>query len=188
MSEHWPEFGSDQSNNQPEAIGSSSENGAHREDAVGVAEGSSEDPVVAESETADESPAVAELTQESAVAETPNDAAATADATAVEPTAVDDPVAAAAPASNSGADIAATDDAGSDFLTELARAMQATAGAQRVRIGEDTERRGQAPIDMVRAREASEADRMRELAAEDMKAIEAWADGERKRIQLERHR
>ena len=29
---------------------------------------------------------------------------------------------------------------------------------------------------------------MRELAAEDMKAIEAWADGERKRIQLERHR
>jgi hypothetical protein len=29
---------------------------------------------------------------------------------------------------------------------------------------------------------------MRELAAEDMKAIESWADGERKRIQLERHR
>ena len=190
MSEHWPEFGSDQSNNQPEAIGSSSVNGAHREDAVGVAEGSSEDPVVAESETADESPAVAELTQESAVAETPNDAAATADATAtaVEPAAVDDPFAAAAPASNSGPEIAATDDAGSDFLTELARAMQATAGAQRVRIGEDTERRRQAHIDMVRAREASEADRMRELAAEDMKAIEAWADGERKRIQLERHR
>lgn len=29
---------------------------------------------------------------------------------------------------------------------------------------------------------------MRELAAEDMKAIESWADGERKRIQLEQHR
>src|SRR2546426_10247607 len=107
MSEHWPEFGSDQSNNQPEAIGSSSENGAHREDAVGVAEGSPEDPVAAESETADESAAVAELTQESAVAENPDDAVATADATATaaEPTAVDDPVAAPAPASNGGADI-----------------------------------------------------------------------------------
>jgi hypothetical protein len=190
MSEHWPEFGSDQSNNQPEAIGSSSPNGAHREDAVGVAEGSPEDPVAAESETADESPAVAELTQESAVAETADDAVATDDATATaaEPAALDDAVAASASATNDGADIAATEDGGSDFLTELARAMRATAGQQRVRIGEDTDRRRQAHIDMVRAREASEADRMRELAAEDMKAIEAWADGERKRIQLERHR
>jgi hypothetical protein len=190
MSEHWPEFGSDQSNNQPEAIGSSSANGAHREDAVGVAEGSPEDPVAAESETADESPAVAELTQESAVAETPDSAVATDDATATasEPAAVDDGVEASASAPNDGPDIAATDDAGSEFLTELARAMQATAGQQRVRIGEETDRRRQAHIDMIRAREASEADRMRELAAEDMKAIEAWADGERKRIQLERHR
>ena len=190
MSEHWPEFGSDQSNNQPEAIGSSSANGAHREDAVGVAEGSNEDPIAAESETADESPAVAELTQESPVSETPDDVIATDDATATvsDPAAVDDSVAAVAATPDHGADVAATDDAGSEFLTELARAMQATAGAQRVRIGEDTERRRQAHIDMVRAREASEADRMRELAAEDMKAIEAWADGERKRIQLERHR
>jgi hypothetical protein len=190
MSEHWPEFGSDQSNNQPEAIGSSSGNGAHREDAVGVAEGSPGDPVAAESETADESPAVAELTQESAVAEASDDAVVTDDATATaaEPAAVDDTAAAVAASPDHGTDIAATDDAGSEFLTELARAMQATAGAQRVRIGEDTERRRQAHIDMVRAREASEADRMRELAAEDMKAIEAWADGERKRIQLERHR
>src|SRR5258706_44972 len=49
-------------------------------------------------------------------------------------------------------------------------------------------RRRLAHIEQVRAREASEADRMRELAAEDMKAIESWADGERQRIQLERHR
>jgi hypothetical protein len=79
-------------------------------------------------------------------------------------------------------------DEGSMFLGELVRAMQTTAGVERVRIDEDTERRRQAHIDQVRAREAAEADRMRELAGEDMKAIEAWASGETKRIQAERKR
>lgn len=87
---------------------------------------------------------------------------------------------------------AVTDEGGADegsvFLAELVRAMQTTAGVERVRIDEDTERRRQAHIDQVRAREASEADRMRELAGEDMKAIEAWASGETKRIQAERKR
>lgn len=180
MSEHWPEFGSDQSSVEPEANGSSSPNGVHPEDAVGVADGSREDPV-AENETADESPAVAELADDAPVSQAADDA----EVTAAEP---DDAVAAVAANPDDGADIADTDDAGTEFLTELARAMQATAGVQRVRINEDTERRRQAHIDMVRAREASEADRMRELAADDMKAIESWAEGERKRIQLERHR
>ncbi len=79
-------------------------------------------------------------------------------------------------------------DEGSVFLAELVRAMQTTAGVERVRIDEDTERRRQAHIDQVRAREAAEADRIRELADEDMKAIEAWATGETKRIQAERKR
>ena len=79
-------------------------------------------------------------------------------------------------------------DEGTVFLAELVRAMQTTAGLERVRIDEETERRRQAHIDQVRAREAAEADRMRELAGEDMKAIEAWASGETKRIQAERKR
>ena len=79
-------------------------------------------------------------------------------------------------------------DDGSVFVAELVRAMQTTAGAERVRIAEDIERRRQAHVDAVRAREASEAERIRELAREDMNAIEAWADGEKERIKLERQR
>jgi hypothetical protein len=87
-----------------------------------------------------------------------------------------------------GADNGTSNDEGSVFLAELVRAMQTTAGVERVRIDEDTDRRRQAHIDQVRAREATEADRIRELADEDMKAIEAWASGETKRIQAERKR
>jgi hypothetical protein len=77
-------------------------------------------------------------------------------------------------------------DEGSVFLSELVRAMQTTAGVERVKLGEDTERRRKEHIDQIRARETAEADRLRELASEDLKAIEAWADGETKRIQRER--
>jgi hypothetical protein len=166
MSEHWPEFGSDTSSVEPNAIGSSSANGAHAEDAVGVAERPADDPVAVEDATVDELPAGAELT----------DATATTSESEAEDQATSDD-AAAAQASADG-----------EFLAELARAMQATVAVQRVRIVDDAEQRRQAHVEQVRAREAAEADRMRELAAEDMKAIESWADGERKRIQLERHR
>jgi hypothetical protein len=212
MSEHWPEFGSDQPNVEPEATGSSSANGAHPDDAVAVAEGAAEDPVAAESGTADESPAVAELTGESAISEAADDAAVASQETetadvgvaadassddgatvaassddrpAVEASA-DDGVAVAA--ADDGSAAQATTDEGPELLVELARVMQETVARQRIRIVEDAERRRLAHVEQVRAREASEADRMRELAAEDMKAIEAWADGERQRIQLERHR
>jgi hypothetical protein len=192
MSEHWPEFGTDPSNVEPEAPGSSSANGARPEDAVGVAEKPADDPVAVDSETADESPAPAEATDARAPSEATNaaDAAGTpdepaaADQAAAVTAGVDDAV--AATASSDGAAVAASAD--EEFLAELARAMQATAAIQRVKIVEDAERRRQAHVELVRAREATEADRMRELAAEDMKAIESWADGERKRIQLERHR
>ncbi len=108
------------------------------------------------------------------------------DGPAVEATADDGAVVAAVADEGSAAQASA--DEGPELLVELARVMQETVARQRVRIVEDAERRRLAHLEQVRAREASEADRMRELAAEDMKAIESWADGERQRIQLERHR
>ena len=74
------------------------------------------------------------------------------------------------------------------FQAELVRAMQGTAGLERARIGEDAERRRQEHIDSVRVREATDANRMRDLAAEDMKAIDAWFEGETNRLELERAR
>jgi hypothetical protein len=190
MSEHWPEFGSEPTNVEPEATGSSSANGAHPEDAVGVAERPAHDPVAADSGTADESPAAAQLADAGAVSDGANDADEPATTDQAEPAseaaAVADDAVAATASSDDGAAVAASPDG--EFLAELARAMQATAALQRGKIVEDAEHRRQAHVEQVRARESAEADRMRELAAEDMKAIESWADGERKRIQLERHR
>ena len=74
------------------------------------------------------------------------------------------------------------------FLAELARAMQATAAAEQARNAEGTEQRRQAHIDAIRAREALEAEELRELAKDDVKGIDAWSDGEIKRIKLERER
>jgi hypothetical protein len=98
---------------------------------------------------------------------------------------------AATPAGWADAEVGAAAEAGDDgsvFLAELVRTLQTTAGLERVRIAEETEQRRQAHIDQIRSRQASEADRMRELAGDDTKAIDAWADGETKRIQLERER
>jgi hypothetical protein len=86
-----------------------------------------------------------------------------------------------------GAAAEAGDD-GSVFLAELVRTLQSTAGLERVRIAEETEQRRQAHIDQIRARQKAEADRMRELAGDDTKAIDEWAAGETKRIELERER
>jgi hypothetical protein len=74
------------------------------------------------------------------------------------------------------------------FLSELARAMQATAGNERERVVADTERRRSARIDEIRARETAEADRMRELAAEDQAGIDTWAETEIARIKAEQDR
>ena len=82
----------------------------------------------------------------------------------------------------------ATDDDGAVFRSELVRAMRTTAAVERIRIAEDSEQRRLAQVERVRARQASEAERMRELASEDMKAIETWAAGEMKRIKLEKER
>jgi len=80
----------------------------------------------------------------------------------------------------------ADDSAG--FMADLARAMQATAATERLRDVEGTSHRRQAYIDAIRAREAIEAEELREFAKEDVKGIDAWSDGEIKRIKLERER
>ena len=77
---------------------------------------------------------------------------------------------------------------GGTFLAELAKAMQNTAAAEQARSAEETEQRRQSHIDAIRAREAIEAEELRELAKEDVKGIDAWSDGEIKRIKLERER
>jgi hypothetical protein len=191
MSKHWAANGSEEPSVESETTGGSSANGASSEDAVGP-DGSAEAQVATLEQPTDESPAAAEHPEEASVSESADDAIgmpvsevaaddeaaiAVADDDATDAVAVDDEVAEPVAA-----------DEGSLFVAELVRSMRATAGLERAKIGEDTERKRQAHIGVVRAREASEADRMRELAGEDMKAIEDWADGETKRIQLERER
>ncbi|HEY8990201.1 MAG TPA: hypothetical protein VIM39_14345 [Candidatus Limnocylindrales bacterium] len=215
MSEQWPQFGSDQANVETEATGSSSANGANPEPAVDVLDRPADETAATQSESADASPAAAELTDESPAAEatdTASDSEASDDvaATSSEPAHADDPVTAEASDSvtatttDDGATAAATDgatatttedgvaaasaDEGSAFVSQLVHAMQTTAALERVRIGEDIERRRQSHIEVVRSRQATEADRMRELAGDDLKAIQAWADGEASRIELERER
>lgn len=77
---------------------------------------------------------------------------------------------------------------GAAFLADLARAMQATAAAEQTRDAEGTGLRRQAHLDVIRAREALDAEELRELAKEDVKGIDAWSDGEIKRVKLERER
>ncbi len=74
----------------------------------------------------------------------------------------------------------------STFLSELARAMLATAASERLRMDTEIEQRRAAHVEEIRTRQTSEADRMRELAAEELTAIDAWAKGERDRIRHER--
>jgi len=83
---------------------------------------------------------------------------------------------------------AAAPEDGSVFIADLAKAMQATAGAQRLRIAEHANERRQAHIDSIRGRESTQSDELRELAERDVKGIEAWATAEIERVRLERQR
>ena len=85
-------------------------------------------------------------------------------------------------------DAASTDEDGSGFLSELVRAMQTTATAEKARLSSDIDRRRTAHLATVEARRQSEATSMRELADADLKAIDAWAKDERTRIHDERER
>jgi hypothetical protein len=204
MSERWPRFGSRQPAVEPEASGPPSANGADPGDPAGGSDKAADAPVAAgdpkDGSTSNArivaavtSAPVSAIASDEGVARASEDEAGNTSAegagdegAAAASTQVE---AAAEPSSaaESRAENAATDD-GSLFLAELVRAMQATAGQERTRIRQDTDRRREAHIDRVRARETAETERMRELAGEDMKAIEAWADGETKRIQIERER
>jgi hypothetical protein len=73
-----------------------------------------------------------------------------------------------------------------DFLTRLADAMRQTVDAERSRSGDDIDRRRTELLAAIQTRRETEVNRMRELAADDRKSIERWADEERKRIQKER--
>jgi hypothetical protein len=187
MSERWPRFGSKQPTVESEASSPSSPNGADPGDPATVADKPEDEPIVASTDRAGESMTAEPITAAGPVAEATEEAAAAqaeeaAAAQAEEATAGDDKAAEEVDAAEPSAD------EGALFLAELVRAMRTTAGLERTKIAEDTERRRQDHIDQVRARQGSEADRMRELAGEDKKAIQSWADGETKRIQLERER
>jgi hypothetical protein len=92
------------------------------------------------------------------------------------------------PSTATAYDASAQSDDGATFLADLAKAMQSTAAAEQNRNAEITEQKRQAHIDAIRAREALEAEQLRELAKEDVKGIDAWSDGEIKRVKLERER
>jgi hypothetical protein len=79
------------------------------------------------------------------------------------------------------------DDPGA-FLSELVRAMQSTASTERARIAEQTDRRRDEHLAAIHARREAEAQKMRDLADDDLKAIDSWAEDERQRIQGERER
>jgi hypothetical protein len=80
-----------------------------------------------------------------------------------------------------------TDDPGT-FLSELVRAMQTTASTERARIAEQTDRRRDEHLAAIHARREAEAQKMRDLADDDLKTIDSWAEDERQRIQGERER
>ncbi|HEY7131679.1 MAG TPA: hypothetical protein VH440_05475 [Candidatus Limnocylindrales bacterium] len=87
-----------------------------------------------------------------------------------------------------GADEPTSADDGSFFLANLAKAMKDAATAERGRLTEDTDRRREAHLASINARREAEAGRIKELAEEDRKGIEAWVADEQKRIDEERAR
>ena len=74
------------------------------------------------------------------------------------------------------------------FLGDLARVMQSTVASEQTRNTELAEQRRKAHVDGIREREAEEIEELRELAKDDIKGIDAWSEGEIKRIKLERER
>jgi len=196
MPEQWSELGAENSSGTV-GNGSWSPNGLEPEaggEAVtametaeeGAAAETAEVGVAAETTETTETAEAAPQALDTASAEHGEAAVATAESSPAEAAASIQP----APdvASEAVAESSAPEDHSPAFLAELAKAMQATAAAERVRIGEDTERRRLEYIDRIRARQAEEADRMRDLASEERRAIDAWAEGEMERIRLERER
>ena len=169
MSEHASP--TDDSATGPEVADSWSTNGKHTDDPA------------AEAETAAAAEADAEVLAESDAAETAQTAEVLPEA---EPVAAEIETGSEADGSTQPEPVAAVGDDGTSFLANLVQAMQTTAGEERARVTEDTDRRRDAHLSTINARRDSEADRMRELADEDIKGIDAWAESEQQRIQQER--
>jgi len=128
-------------------------------------------------------------------------AATTAEAESTPPTAEADgqaPAAEADAAGTQGEQVAepinaeqaadAPPDEGAAFVEALSQAMQTTAAAEKARVIAEMDARREALIAAVVARRDSESSCIRELADDDIKGIDAWADSERERIQSERER
>jgi hypothetical protein len=113
--------------------------------------------------------------------------AAGAESTTPTVTADAEPVAEAEPATAEQAG-GATLDEGAAFVAALSQAMRDTAAAEKSRVIAEMDARREALIADVAARRDAGTTRMRDLADEDIKAIDAWADAERERIQSERER
>ena len=185
MSERWPRFGFKQPATDPEAGTVASTDGADPDADVKAPAVAAMEPAPTHAETPGETTEQALVAEAAASTGAPGPDEATAQAQAPETPAGET----AQEDSSTGAGAAeAKADEGSEFLDELVRVMQATARGERARIGDDTDRRLHEHVEKVRARQASEADRMRELAGDDMKSIAAWAEGETTRIQVERER
>lgn len=71
------------------------------------------------------------------------------------------------------------------FLSELAMAMQATAGRERGRIAETVAADAKAHVEKVRSRAAIETEELRRLADDDVQHIEAWSATEIDRIRTD---
>ena len=183
MSEQRHDPASDLDLTGADAASAQSPNGKHH-DAAAIAVADPDAAAPAEGgETAADAPAAdAEVTAVEATAE--SDAPEGAELTTAESDAATE---AAAETAAEAATPESADD-GAAFLAELVRAMQTTAGAERARVGEDTDRRREAHLATIQARRESEAQRMRELADADLAAIDAWAEEERQRIQAEHDR
>ena len=190
MSDNWSELSPHESLGESGDSSLASTNGKAPPDAaIAVADAPLASAVDTEPSTdieaaADAEDAVTEPTRLTAVA--------TAEAVDADVEAIGDAPASIATAGDAAdaapdAGVDAADD-GESFLADLARAMQETAAAERQRVAEDIARRRQELIDRVREREAAEATKMRELADEDSKVIDAWAEEENRKIQAERDR
>ncbi|HEY7524586.1 MAG TPA: hypothetical protein VH720_13130 [Candidatus Limnocylindrales bacterium] len=79
-------------------------------------------------------------------------------------------------------------DQGSTFLADLARAMQAAAGAERTRATEDADRRRESMVTEIRSRVAAEASQLEQQADVEIAEIGAWAEAQMERIRDERER
>ncbi len=127
----------------------------------------------------------ATATDGESVVEAEAPAPAVADAAAVEAEA---PAPAGADAAAVATDPAPGIDDSTVFLASLAQAMREAAHADRTRVADDVDRRRDAHVAGINARRDEEAARMRELAVDDRRAIDAWVEAEEARIAEERDR